>query len=429
MNAMPPELIRVIVSSIDTQQDLKSCCLAASYFRSWCQQRLLGSLALSLTRAARDTRERLNHPPRMRAGKKSFDDATERFGRWPHLAALVVDLDLELSILGLEAGTLGVDAPALAALFSLFSRVSSLRIVGHSPWSNIEPALTHALAHWLGHIPHGTLQFIHMSYAMQFPRSIFHDIFRALAPHAQVDFLIVSMDAAECTDRGPYTTAPFAFSCDRGHGVQAALTQSEFLSALRGLRSLVAPAAPGNTFGESLRLCEAASNTLEHLNLQITFGRYNALLDAPLPQCLSVLTTLTLTFSPLEAELRSDTHFSWLLTTVVAPLLHPAVTPQLATLTIPCKLHPLNSLASTVAFLLSAVRQDTGQACLRMLDETLAGRHIRLLFVFLVVKPQQVVAGEADEQQTVLRELQVCLKRQAERGLLDVALRFSGPLD
>ncbi|KAF7310299.1 hypothetical protein MIND_00403900 [Mycena indigotica] len=414
---LPAELIDAIVCDVKRKDDLRSLCLAASCFRFPCQQRLFGTLSISSWEGRRGT---------------SYARAAVQFERYPHLAALVGELRVSLKNPRAyhspytSAHDSDHDAARLATLFARFTGVYSLTISGDDGAWFTMAAINRAFADWLVLIPPGTLRKVRFSHIWVVPRRIIRSVFRALAPHSHVDFDVVTIEDIACDDHPPYTTHSCEFEfrdCLR----MDALAQPEFLPSMRALRKLVVPVNDRLGFSEALRICQAAAGNLEHLHLRVTRATvlgYDNPQTIALPQCLSALSQVTLTFFSLDYELQLDKHFTWVFTTIVAPLLQRSVTPALTTFALPVAIY--EELAQTMDHLIEVLRDETAAVCLCLLDSILTGRDIRLVLVLHVRNSQQV---SGDERKTLVQELGERLPGLAEKCLLDMVLAPFKALD
>ncbi|KAF7288621.1 hypothetical protein MIND_01428800 [Mycena indigotica] len=415
---LPPELIAAIVSDVGSTADLRACTLAARRFRFPCQQRLLGTLWLG----------------DKGGGRKGYLEAAARFERWPHLAPLVRTLDLAVGRVPYRwAGVDGAEE-AIAGLFARLACVTALTVFGdNDDWRNVTPILADALARWLAGRPPGAFRHVSFVFLWDIPRAVVHAVFRALAPHAQVNFEMATLDGAPSRELAPYmhTMPPFGLHVQAGPRVERTLAEPEFRPYVQGLRTLLVPVKHGPAVLDSMRLCEAAAGNLEHLQLLREAGGLDPdYADLVLPPCLPALTHLTLDVASLAAELRTGTRLAALLTGVVLPLLRPAVTPRLAAVTLRSPLasdraRELSLLVDSPGFLVHVLREEAAQACLRLIDDALASpgrRTARLALVFTMHPAGQSLARAAAHRQLILPELARSLQGVAREGRLDVVV-------
>ncbi|KAF7302339.1 hypothetical protein HMN09_00867500 [Mycena chlorophos] len=153
---IPPELINAIVEHIPDDASLRSCCLAASIFRSPCQKRLFHSLSLHLPSGGGTS------------DRKPFHALAKRFEENPHLTSLVKHLSLHLpAIRGpIFFGTVGdhtvyrSDPPrpelyhepgtvdVVRAVFKHLENVEQVHI-GHDSWNALPLQLEPVVLDWL----------------------------------------------------------------------------------------------------------------------------------------------------------------------------------------------------------------------------------------------------------------------------------------
>nr|GAT55318.1 predicted protein [Mycena chlorophos] len=276
MDALPSELVDLVVESIDADEDmhdLKSCCLAASIFRYPCQKRVHRSMMLLFDSGLLDDDEILVASPRY-----LWRSVLGYLENHPHLVQHVVALRLFLPSSYRQPPE---ESPhslfAMSSVLGKLYNVRELEIVGRGlgcssyAWSRLPLQFTDALFEWL-HACDGTLDQICCKFLHKLPPAAFEHM---LAASSSLQFLRCRDDsdsdseAREVSSQLSPATRPLRrLLFDQSESVirffLPADTQNYVLKGLKklGLSSFSLPSP-------SSQLCCAVADSLEDLTLHL----------------------------------------------------------------------------------------------------------------------------------------------------------------
>ncbi|KAF7307645.1 hypothetical protein MIND_00559800 [Mycena indigotica] len=403
----PPELIDTIVDKVEVMADLKSCCLAASVFRYASQSRLLANLSLGFEHYT--------------GTGKRYDEAVARFEAAPHLASLVVNLTIFVSKSSGTSEVITATPTQLKSLFAALTRVGSCTMASFNHrWEDIPERLSVAVGHWISLVPSGTFHRFHIEGINNVPQQLIHDIFKAIALHCSLSFTMTSTTSLACVKMPSYTPPPFHLRlCSRYADPHLLLTEPSFLRYAQCVSRLTVSAAHSTEIETAFRICDAATRRLEHIRLILSNGMRPPQNDVHIktPPCLPSLRLLEVNWTRTDKQLKFDHNFSWFLSEILAPILRPEVTPNLAQVNLEIVLYPAElDRAFPVLIQVKMFPSPIDLALLRQLDDILAGRDVLLCFVFST----NCVEGVARDVGDLLEALKDKLPNHARRNLLSV---------
>nr|GAT48666.1 predicted protein [Mycena chlorophos] len=340
---IPSELIDAIVEHIPDDASLRSCCLAASIFRSPCQKRLFHSLSLHLPSGGGTS------------DRKPFHALAKRFEENPHLASLVKHLSLYFPAIRrpIFFGTVGdptvyrSDPPrpelyhqsgtvdVVRAVFKHLENVEQVHIgsSGGDSWNALPLQLEPVVLDWLircgnnrnlsqltiqgiNDIPEAALPILLHAARVLFLWSC------ELEPKAQLED---SESICRVALQAPANLKQLEIDGSRSTLVRSTAPGAKDLVSHLTYLSLVTFEIHRDFFESLVKLCACSSETLECLQLWIMRGinaEHKALVESQFTKTLPHLQHFMM-HSGLPS---SPDHDLWILQTIISPVVAPSLT-------------------------------------------------------------------------------------------------------